>query len=451
MSKNRVLYNCQALYVGPSPATGYHFINGIGQLNNNFEYDSDNFNLIKRLNRVTDLNYSITLPREEIKQMGRSALASVPVINSPSVQVDFEYYLNGITNEARMGFNVNHPYIDELRSGEAIYSEFNTFLFSGLSTYDENIQPDFSPFWPGSNRSNRNIFAIITKVENEDEIVVRNTLEEGTSYRDGNVISFGDGYMVSYDTSCSVGSTPKAKTSFICDNVIFYTGSSGVAIPSVNAKTLENYSGIKFVIPEEVMINDVSIILPGDILVDIQQTGDAKTTPMNNITDLGAKFSDIKIQDYNISIRFDREDMNSIGYRAPASRRINFPIQVNLSFNNLVGDESEGQLQEIIREDKKYNITIRMKDRFKNQELVRYDFKNASLKDFGYTASIQDNRQLSFNFRVNCAPDNLNEGFFMSGILSSARATDYLLDQNILDYLTTENNERIITNFIPIY
>jgi len=451
MPKNRVLYNCQALYVGPSPSSGYHFINGAGELNNVYEYDSDNYNLIKRINRVTNLDYSITLPRESIKQLGKSSIASVPIINNPTVQVDFEYYLNGVTNEARLGWNVNHNFTDEIRSGESIQDHYNTFLFSGLNIYDENIQPQQSPFWPGNNRSNRNIFAVVTRGQNEDEVVIRNTLEEGKSFRDANVISFGDGYITSYSTSCSVGSTPKAKVSFVCDNAIFYTGSSGLGIPSVNPKTLESYSGIKFVIPEEVMINDVSIILPGDILIDIQQTGDNTTTQMDNVTDLGAKFSDIKIQDYNISIRFDREDMNSIGYRAPASRRINFPIEVNFGFNNLVGDESESRLHEIIKTDKKYNVTIRMQDRLTKQNLIRYDFRKASLQDFAYRSSIEDNKQLAFNFKVNCAPDNLTEGFFVSGVLSRIRSSDFLLEENVINFLVTEADEKIITNFIPVY
>lgn len=450
MPKNRILYNCQALYVGPSPSSGYHFINSAGELNNIHEYDNNNYNLIKRINRVTNLDYSINLPRESIKQLGKSSVASSVILNSPSVQIDFEYYLNGITNEARLGWNINHNYIDEFKSGQCIQDNFNSFLFSGLNTYNQNVLPQESPFWPGNNRSNRNIFAIVTKSQNEDEVITRNTLEDGGNFRDGNVISFGDSYISSYDTSCSVGATPKARVSFISDNVIFYTGSSGEAIPSINPKNAQNYSGIKFVIPEEAMINDISVILPGDILVDITKTGDSITS-MENITDFGVNFSDIKIQDYKIGIKFNREDMNSIGYRAPSSRRINFPVEVNLSFSNLIGDESEAKLHNVIKLDEKYNITIRMKDRISKQDLIRYDFRKAAVQDFSYTSSIDENKKLNFNFKINCTPDNLSEGFFMSGVLSSARTVDFILDEGALDYLTTENDEKIITNFIPVY
>ena len=131
MSKNRVLYNSQALYIGPSPSTGYHFINDAGQLNNTTNYQYSNFNLIKKINRVTNFNYNITIPREEYKQLGKSKIAQNPILNQPTVEVDFEYYLNGITNEARMGWNVNHIYNEDVRSGQLVYPDnFSNFVFS---------------------------------------------------------------------------------------------------------------------------------------------------------------------------------------------------------------------------------------------------------------------------------------------------------------------------------
>lgn len=449
MSKNRIQYNCQALYVGPSPSNTFHFIDVNGTLNNDTSYNDTNFNLLKKINRVTNLNYSINIPREEIKQMGKSAIASTPILNQPTVLVDFEYYLNGVTNEARLGFNVNHEYIDETKSGQCIFNGFDYFLFSGLSIYDKVDQPIETPFWPSHNRSSKNIFGVITKNEYEDENTKSIEAQKIFS-RNANVICFGDGYLTSYDTTCAIGETPKAKASFICDNVVFYTGSSGVAIPAINPKDGLNYSGKKFILPEDPDLQNVSIILPGDIIIDIQETGNGISTQMNDIETLGVKFSDIKIQDYNISIKFDREDMTSIGYKAPASRRINFPIQVNFGFTNLVGDESEAKLHDSIRLDKRYNVSIKMKDRATRKELIRYDFKNASLQDYRYTSSIEAERRLNFNFRINCTQDNLSEGLFVSGILSNIYTADYVLfDED--EFLLQEDGDKLLLNLVPLY
>lgn len=451
MSKNRVLYNSQALYIGPSPSTGYHFINDAGQLNNTTNYQYSNFNLIKKINRVTNFNYNITIPREEYKQLGKSKIAQNPILNQPTVEVDFEYYLNGITNEARMGWNVNHIYNEDVRSGQLVYPDnFSNFVFSGLNTYDNNEQPTSSPFWPGSNRSSKNLFLSVTYAENEDEVTKKLSVNEIFN-RVANVICFGDGYMSSYDTSCSVGETPKAKVGFVCDNIIFYTGSSGIGIPAINPKTRENYDNIKFVLPEEPVVNDLSIVLPSEITLDIQQTGDNTSIEMNDITGFGVQFKDIKIQSYSIGIKFDRENMNSIGYKAPAKRMINFPVPINLSLSAMVGDESVARLIDQVKQDDKYNITLKMKDRFSDEYLVRYDFRKAALQSYDYSSSIEQDRRLNINFKVNVTPDDLTEGFFVSGQLTNIYTADLLLLEDDSGFVSLEDDDQIFLNLVPLY
>lgn len=452
MKKNRVLYNSQAVYIGPSPASGYHFINDGGQTNNSIEYSPTNYNLIKRINGVTNFDYNITIPREEFKQLGKSKIADNTIINSPTVEVNFEYYLNGITNEARMGWNVNHQYKDYFRSGQLVYPDnFSNFIFSGLNTFDTNQPASASPFWPGDNRSSKNIFLSLAYKENEDQV---DKPETGVNpgIKQTNTICFGDGYMSSYDTSCSVGETPKAKVGFTCDNIIFYTGNSGLGIPSINPKTRENFDNIKFVLPNEKIVQDISIILPGDITIDIQQTGNATSLSMDNITEFGVQFNDIKIQNYSIGIKFDRENMNSIGYKAPASRRINFPVPINFSLSTIVGEESTANLADQIKKDDKYNITLRMKDRFTKQDLVRYDFRKAALQSYDYSSSIQQERRLNMTFKINATPDDLTEAFFVSGQFSNLSEANNILvieDGSIL--VTEDFLDSFILNLVPIY
>jgi len=451
MRKNRVAYNSQAVYIGPSPASGYHFINYAGQLNNETNFAVNNYNLIKRINGITNFDYSINIPREEFKQLGKSKIADNTIINSPTVEVNFEYYLNGITNEARMGFNINHSYDDPSRSGQLVYpNNFSNFIFSGLNTFDKNELANESPFWPGSNRSSKNIFLSVTYSQNEDEVETKPTGVNPT-LKQTNVICFGDGYMSSYDTSCSVGETPRAKVGFTCDNVIFYTGNSGLGIPSINAKTRENYDNVKFVLPNESVVHDISIVLPGDISIDIEQTGDATSVSMNNITGFGVQFNDIKIQSYSIGIKFDRENMNSIGYKAPANRRINFPVPINLSLSTIVGEESTANLIDQIKKDDKYNIILRMKDRFTKQDIIRYDFKKAALQNYDYSSSIGQERRLNMAFKINATPDDLTEAFFVSGQLSNIGDLANTLSTEDGNNLINDNGDQFILNIVPIY
>lgn len=416
MPKNRISYNCQALYIGPSPSSGFHFIDSNGNLNNNTAFSANNFNLIKRITRATNLSYSINLGREEIKQIGRSTIAAHPVINNPNITVDFEYYPNGVINEARLGFNVNHTIISGINSGQALYqNNFNNFIFSGLKEYKDNTQPLTSPYWPAINRSCKNIFATITKEENKDEIFINDLSIGQENFRNTNVIAFGDAYINNYTTSCAVGNLPKGNASFVADNIIFYSSSSGEGIPAINPKNGINFSGVKFVVPAEPDIQDLSVIAPGDIIVDISQTGNGSEIAMNNITDFGVRFSDIKLQNYSINIQFEREELTSIGYKAPSIRRINFPVKVDLSFSAIVGDETAANLTNLIANEKQYNIAIKMKQRNSSEILIRYDFIKAFLEEFNYNSSIDNNRILDFSLRVYCSPDDLSQGLFISG------------------------------------
>ena len=60
-----------------------------------------------------------------------------------------------------------------------------------------------------------------------------------------------------------------------------------------------------------------------------------------------------------------------------------------------------------------------------------------------------------FRSRVYCAPDNLNEGFFASGVLSSIKFADYVYTEEstleTVEYLLDEEGNQIISNYLPIY
>ena len=198
-------------------------------------------------------------------------------------------------------------------------------------------------------------------------------------------------------------------------------------------------------------MNDLSIVLPSEIFLDIQQTGNAGITNMNDITGFGVQFRDIKIQSYSIGIKFDRENMESIGFKAPANRRINFPVPINLSVSAMVGDESVATLIDQINQDDKYNITLRMKDRFSDQFLVRYDFRKAALQNYDYSSSIEQDRRLNLNFKVNATPDDLTEGFFVSGQLTNIYTADLLLLEDDSGFVSFEDNDNIFLNLLPLY
>jgi len=180
MSRNRINYNVQDIFIGPCPASGYHFINYSGGLNNNYEdlpyitYEDfkhispnpgivntliskdknentfpRNHNLLKRLDRIQDISYEIRSNRTIINQLnsGKSYVDTVS-INNPEVDISFSYILSSLRNEARMGFNVNYPRLDYPYTGDKYFYRTDNgeplFLFSGFLNRDY-IKPQIFP------------------------------------------------------------------------------------------------------------------------------------------------------------------------------------------------------------------------------------------------------------------------------------------------------------------
>jgi alpha-tubulin suppressor-like RCC1 family protein len=167
MSRNQVIYNVEDLFIGPCPASGFHFINYSGGLNNNYEdlpyvtYESfqhispntgiihaiipkdknentfpRNHNLLKRLDRIQNISYKINSSRTIINHIGKAGTVDRIQLNKPLINLTFSYILSSLRNEARMGFNVNYPRTDYPYTGDKYYYRTDNgiplFLFSGF-------------------------------------------------------------------------------------------------------------------------------------------------------------------------------------------------------------------------------------------------------------------------------------------------------------------------------
>ena len=171
MARNQIIYNVEDVFIGPCPASGYHFINYSGKLNNNYEdfpyvtYESfqhispnsgiinaiipkdknentfpRNHNLIKRLDRIQNISYEIISTRTPISEIGRATVLNKIQLNKPEINISFSYILSSLRNEARMGFDINYPRLDYPYTGDKYFYRTDNgnplFLFSGF--FDRN-------------------------------------------------------------------------------------------------------------------------------------------------------------------------------------------------------------------------------------------------------------------------------------------------------------------------
>lgn len=469
LRRNRIIYNAQGLYVGPAPASEYHFLDGSGVLNNRYTDLLNNNNLIVPVTRLTSFNYSINVDRTEIKTLGVQGLVSRPSITPPTVDFSFTYDQVGIINESRLGFYANYTKPESNYSGQTLYDNFNTCFISGFIVRDPNFalnRAENTLRWPYNYRDKRNFFLAVK--QNNDDLNTQNSSIPSSI----DVFAFGNSYVTNYKTSASVGSFPQATVSYTAENLIYYSSGSGIAIPALDAQTRLPILGVNAVIPALYQSGlSPAVLHPGDITLNIsglnrlsgsfifQNTGNFlgnSFNPVGNECDL----SRMSVQSYSINLDLKREALYSIDYKLPLDRRIVFPVYADLNLNLLISDMQTGSLSNLVNSDYDYNIKIKVQNppgNLQSGTALQYDFVRAKFNGMQVQSQVGSNRTASMSFNVEINPEKFSQGFFVSGLLNQYYQ---LLFDNVLaqaggvndgDALLQENGDLILSDSYGFY
>src|SRR4051812_6735672 len=96
MARNRIIYQSEALFAGPSPATGVQFGSaGSGSYT------------VNQLFRIQNVGYSYSIPRKDVNQFGELAAIDRVILESPTVSIDFGFLNFSFLNEKNLGFTVS--------------------------------------------------------------------------------------------------------------------------------------------------------------------------------------------------------------------------------------------------------------------------------------------------------------------------------------------------------
>lgn len=447
----RTTYNSQAVFVGPAPHSGYHFLSESGFLVNDPTQPQLNYNLLFQLDRVKSLSYSIEPERISIKEIGTKSIVAQPIINHPQVNLEINYCLNGVKNEARLGFTVNHARLEYPFSGQPYYAERISPIsgFTNRLLTPNNITGD--PYVPYYNyRDSRNVFLAFapdgSDVYSSDVRENFVNISPAPSYdpyaHQKSVLCFGNCFVSNYGVQCQVGGVPEATVNLVAENMLFHSSGSGVHIPAVETKSGTLFTGVYFSIPPLIKEGGPSILNPGDIVLDINSHA---STLNNTIINL----KECWIDSFDFDINLNREPLNSLGYKLPIDKRITFPVFVNLNFNMLVGERQTGDLSQLLKLDDEYDITIKLRNpqcfgyttgennpRQSGPALgvmdtaIRYDFIKAKFISFNANSSVSQAEQGNFSFVCELDPDTSSYGFFISGLLNIEKLDDYWLHES---------------------
>jgi hypothetical protein len=385
MPRNRVIYQSEALYVSSganSTTSGHHY----------------------QLDRVQSANYNFNIARQDINQFGELARIDSIAIESPTVSLDFSYYLTDGANEVALGFYVPTGALQtqsQFPSGQLVDgSGQNFYIVTTSEGFDLNAET-----------------GLVGGVAN--------------ALSGKSAIGIGNAYLTDYTVDLSVGSIPTVSVSFEGSNMNAFTFSSGNSGQSAGTNLA---SGTKLTAPIQLAqpnsqtgSTTVSALRPGDVTISFGTFTGATATGASGIGGFAelnqASASGIHIQSASLSLPLGRTPIQRLGSRYAFARTVDFPINATLSVNGVQNDLGSGSLIDLINNNPKSDITITINKPTMIGSTaipaVRYTMKNAQLDSVGYSSSIGANKtiDLTFSTQIGGANDTAN-GIQMSGSYS---------------------------------
>ena len=406
MATNRRIYATSNLFIGPTPATGYHFLSGtsgyteynkigtkinshVGSLESTTAQNCfTGYNLVEPLHRIQTINHSAAIARTDVNQFGELVAIDRIILEQPTVNLEFSYLSSNLHNERLLGFTVC--------SGS---------LISAISGILDKSQLD------------KNYF-IKTVAEGKD--VVNYTVNDTTTFSEG----IGNGFIASYRAEGSVGNFPTVSVSVQGLNYKVDSNPVNKTVPAVfptdgtTATTVytlpsmgTNPTGDAF----RGANLTISALRPGDVVVDFGSYG-------GSTSEIGPKISDLKVQSYSLGFDLNLVPLQQLGSKYAFSREIDFPVTVNCQFTANVGDLNVGSLVTGVNDDSLFNVGIKIykpntTTRNDDNVAIHYMLRSGKLDSIENSANIGDNKSttLSFSSQLGSA-ESVLKGLFISGL-----------------------------------
>jgi hypothetical protein len=294
-SRNRVIYQSQALFAAP---TGETMVTASSH----------------SLRRVQSCNYNFSVTRQDINQYGELAAIDRLILQEPTVTVDMSYYFEPT------GFNEGHL-------------GFRTNAVTGTSTTSDHMLDYIIS--SGSDYNQKNVYVLVS----DAGIDANDSTNMSAGTVDG-IIGIGNAFMTSWSLEAAVGAIPTVSCALEAQNIVFATGSYDIGNPAVVDGADQTATTVT--LPDGAGLFDsgteVSAVRPGDITLTLGATN-SDNSPM-----FGLNESDLKIQSASVAMTIGREPIRKLGKAFAFAREITFPINCTMSVNAIVGATAANKL-----------------------------------------------------------------------------------------------------------
>ena len=401
MARNRIIYQSEGLYVGPTSGEAHN-----ETLENGEDGRVTRTGLTpQQLSRIQSINYGFDIPRQDVNQFGQLARIDQVILEQPTVDLDFTYYTETGFNDRQLGFHVGGTNA----LGHFISGTIGKIPHGGT---EKSI--------PGSN------FYIRTSPEGDD-------LNKGTNGTTDDTIGIGNAFVTNWTTEAAVGGFPTTSVTAEGLNMKFYVNGQGsnatTNVPSVNPENGASV-GSNFLLPQAVenggntsseasyadgsarmptALRPGSIVFHGDILSDKRLWR-------------GLDANELKIQSFSISADMSRENLEKLGSKFAYSKELEFPLTVTLSMEAIVSDAIADDLEDIIAgDDDKYNMKIAIKGTAgdtwsvsNGKQAIGYQLKGLKTDSMSFSSAIGDNKTVSLTATAQIgAGDDTANGLFI--------------------------------------
>ena len=397
-------------------------------------YAKSHGTIIQQLHRVQSANYGFTVNRQDINQFGHASRLDSIVVESPTVNLDFSYYLLDGRNERLLEF---------VTDGE-------TNTLSGMLT------PEL--YQAGNN------FFILTAPEARDAVKGDISLNENDLETKKSVISLGNGYITDYSIDISVGSIPTASVTVEGMNIRSDFGTTGNDVPAVDMRNgsrisdawdtaggsrapiadgctglyslppaVSGYDGCNAASDNDTdgRVQDVAALRPGDVLVDLSSKSlISKSVAGNNDTPV---IGSAHVQSASMSLPLGRTTLQRLGSVFGFSKAIDLPLSVSMNFNALVADIKEGNMMDLLCDCEEFDIGVTIfkpecagctvKDITDPSKIaMRFTMKGARLESENFSSTIGDNKSVDLTFSTQIgSSDDMENGLYVYGSESMNR------------------------------
>lgn len=373
--------------------------------------------IIKQLKRIQTANYGFTINREDVNQFGHLSRLDSVVIEAPTVNLDFSYYLLD-------GYNERH--IEMITDGvtNALSGGFSPELYQAGSNFFILTMPEAGDAVNGDVRAN---------VQGEED--------------KKSVISLGNGYITDYTVDIAVGSIPTANVTVEGMNIKSDIGETGNDLPAINMAdgsfTSSAWSGDAdgnrvahaegctglYSLPAAVSgydgCGDVAALRPGDVVLDLKDAGliSKQVSGETSQPTVGSAH----VQSVSISVPQARSTLQRLGSTFGFSKTLDVPINITMSVSATLADLKEGNMADLLCGCDKIDASVTMYDpecvecKTKDEAIaIRFDLKGARLESENFTSTIGDNKSVDLTLVAQIAgADDPDNGLFISGKESS--------------------------------